>query len=116
MSDLSEDPDLASVEQEALELSWAAIRLDRARMARGSDPVGLVTALEENLQLWMAIKAAVNAAGDRLPEALAANLVRLADFVAATILNGGVSIAESAVDTIVNVNLQVSEGLLESRR
>lgn len=107
--------DVTALERDATQLAWAAIRLDQARITREAQPVTLVEALEMNLQLWIAIKTRVQLA-DTMPAALTSNLVRLADFVAGSILNGGINIENSAIDAIINVNLQVSEGLLETQR
>lgn len=117
MSSLSEgDLELSSIEHDALRLSGAAVMLDQARLRRRDDPQRLAEALEGNLTLWVEIKTAMLRQDNPLPAALKENLVRLANFVCGSILDGGIDIPETAVDTIVNINLQVSEGLIESRQ
>lgn len=112
---MSGEEHVTALERDATQLTWAAIRLDQARMTREVQPVALVEAMEMNLQLWIAIKTRVQSA-DTMPAALRSNLVRLADFVAGSILKGGIAIENSAIDAIINVNLQVSEGLLDTQR
>jgi flagellar biosynthesis regulator FlaF len=97
-------------EEDAFGLVEAAITLDQSR----GDKVRLAAALEQNLQLWVAIRTLVSDAGSALPDAVKANLKRLSDFVAETTLKKGVEISDNTITTLVNVNLQISEGLLES--
>lgn len=97
-------------EQDAFGLVEAAITLDQSR----GDKARLAAALEQNLQLWVAIRTLVSDAGSALPDAVKANLQRLSDFVADTTLKKGVEISDNTITTLVNVNLQISEGLLES--
>ncbi len=97
-------------EQDAFGLVEAAITLDQSR----GDKARLAAALEQNLQLWVAIRTLVSDASSALPDAVKANLQRLSDFVADTTLKKGVEISDNTITTLVNVNLQISEGLLES--
>ncbi len=97
-------------EQDAFGLVEAAITLDQSR----GDKARLAAALDHNLQLWVAIRTLVSDAGSTLPDAIKANLKRLSDFVADTTLKKGVDISDNTITTLVNVNLQISEGLLES--
>ena len=97
-------------EQDAFGLVEAAITLDQSR----GDKARLAAALEQNLQLWVAIRTLVSDSASNLPEAVKANLKRLSDFVADTTLKKGVDISDNTITTLVNVNLQISEGLLES--
>lgn len=97
-------------EEDAFGLVEVAITLDQSR----GDKARLAAALEQNLQLWIAIRTLVSDAASTLPEAVKTNLTRLSDFVADTTLKKGVEISDSTITTLINVNLQISEGLLES--
>ncbi|MBI3444908.1 MAG: hypothetical protein HY055_06020 [Magnetospirillum sp.] len=97
-------------EQDAFGLVEAAITLDQSR----GDRARLAAALEQNLQLWVAIRTLVSETTSALPDAVKTNLKRLSDFVAETTLKKGVEISDNTITTLVNVNLQISEGLLES--
>jgi hypothetical protein len=110
MSQTLQIESLNAGEQDAFGLVEAAITLDQSR----GDKARLAAALEQNLQLWVAIRTLVSDAESRLPDAVKANLCRLSDFVADTTLKKGVDISDNTITTLVNVNLQISEGLLES--
>ena len=96
-------------EQDAFGLVEAAITLDQSR----GDKARLAAALDHNLQLWVAIRTLVSEATSALPDTVKTNLTRLSEFVADTTLKKGVEISDNTVTTLVNVNLQISEGLLE---
>jgi flagellar protein FlaF len=101
-------------EGEALQLTQAGIELDQARAS--GDKAKLAAALDHNLQLWVAIRTMVTAQGTKVPENLQGNLTRLANFVAQTTMKHGVAIPDNVIDTLVNINLQISEGLLEGQK
>ena len=107
------DPRSMSVrEQDAYALTEAAVRLDNARGAAGD----LAAALEHNLELWVAIRTLVTKPGNALPASIRHNLVQLSGFVAGTTLDDGVAMTESRLNTLININLQIAEGLLEQQR
>lgn len=97
-------------EEDAFGLVEAAITLDQSR----GDKARLAAALDQNLQLWVAIRTLVSETGNTLPDAVKSNLKRLSDFVAETTLKKGVEVSDTTITTLINVNLQISEGLLES--
>ena len=99
-------------EKDAYALTEAAVSLDRAR-GKAAD---LAAALEHNLELWVAIRTLVTTPGNALPAAIRNNLVQLSGFVAGTTLDDGVSIPESRLNTLININLQIAEGLLQRVR
>ncbi|MCP5372625.1 MAG: hypothetical protein H6907_12915 [Hyphomicrobiales bacterium] len=103
--------DLTAREQEAFELSRAAMVLDVAR--NEGDAAALAAALEANMEIWIAIRTLVRRADMGLPPDTAANLERLGRYVAETTLNHGVDMPPHVLDTLININLQISEGLLE---
>ncbi len=104
-------------EQKAYALSRAALALDQARQTRQSDqdPATIVEALNHNLELWVAIQSMVKTANGSLPEEVKSNLWKLGDFVIGTTFRQGHGIADQALDTLININLQISEGLLEGQ-
>lgn len=115
---MNEDVDLSMLtlpEIEAFGLARAAVMLDQARAAR-EDKGGLAHALEQNLQLWVAIKTLVNKGDCTLPQNVKDNLTRLSNFVADTTFKYGVEITDEGINTLTNINLQISEGLLEGNR
>jgi len=109
---MSNDTNLSLAEEQAFQLSQAAIALDQARSDRG-DLSKLAMALERNLEAWVALKTIVAAEGCLLPDAVKDNLRRLASFVADRTLQGGENMADATIDALININLQISEGLLE---
>lgn len=111
---MSENHNLSLSETEAMSLTEAAVALDHARQEK--DPKQMAAALENNIQVWMAIKTVAERPEVHLPETVRINLGRLAEFVAATTLSAGAQISEEAINTLINVNLQISEGLLEGHR
>lgn len=94
-------------EMDALALAQAAVGLDRAR----GKSAELAAALEANLELWVAIRTLVSAPGNLLPAGIRDNLIRLSRFVAGTTCNDGVAISEHRLNTLININLQIAEGL-----
>ena len=103
---------LSAAEQEAMSLTRAAVFLDQAR-ANGRDKVRLVEALNNNLEIWVMIRTLAESANSPLPEQLRGNLMQLSNFVAQTTFSQGAAISDSSLDCLININLQLSEGLLE---
>jgi len=103
--------ELSAREQEAFELSRVAMMLDVAR--NESDQPALAAALEANMEIWIGIRALILRAKIDLPKDTGENLVRLSGYVAETTLNHGVEMPPHVLDTLININLQISEGLLE---
>lgn len=106
---------MAPAQQEAFVLSEAAISLDRARQSP-DDRLGLAEALEKNLEVWTAVRAMVSHWSDHGQEQVKANILRLSDYITGSILKAGTDISEATLDTLINVNLQIAEGLLEGYR
>jgi hypothetical protein len=99
-------------EEQAFALSRAAILLDQARQ-NFSDRNALGAALNENLETWVVIKTIAEGPGSGFSETVKQNLVRLSNFVADITFKSADDISEQTIDTLINVNLQISEGLLE---
>ena len=106
---------LSAAEQEAMSLTRAAVFLDQAR-SNGRDNVRLVEALNHNLELWVFIRAQAESKHSILPEPLRGNLLQLSSFVAQTTFSQGAAISDSSIDCLININLQLSEGLLEGQK
>lgn len=110
---------LSPAEQDALSLTQAALFLEQAKSGGDGAPrdgVKLVQALNHNLEIWVAIRTLAQEADSRLPVALRSNLMQLSDFVAQATFTHGVAISDGAIDTLININIQLSEGLLEGRQ
>ncbi len=112
---------LTATEENALALSQAALLLDNARSERtpnvgadGSEPTRLTAALRHNAELWIGIQTLVKRANGALAPEVKANLQRLGDFVIGITLRDGESMPDETVDTLININLQISEGLLQA--
>jgi len=100
---------MSTREKDAYALTEAAVSLDRAR-GKAAD---LAAALEHNLELWVAIRTLVSRPGNALPATIRHNLVQLSGFVAGTTWRDGVTISDNRLDTLININLQIAEGLLQ---
>ena len=114
MNDTVDFSTLTLPEIEAYGLTQAALLLDSARQNRG-DKAPMAQALDQNLQVWVAIKTLVGDGTCPLPEGLKDNLSRLTGFVADTTFRHGVEITDDVVDTLININLHISEGLLSGQ-
>lgn len=113
MVDEDSQQELSFAEEQAFQLSQAAIRLDLARSNRDNEPAHLLEALSSNLDVWMMLRYIVSRDDCALPGDTKSNLVRLSRFIAErTFVNDG-DVAETTLDAFININLQISEGLLE---
>lgn len=103
--------DLSAVEKDAAALSDAAIRLDQAR----GDEKMLVAALDHNLELWVGIRTIVSqwSKHNPLPMEARENLVKLSQYVADTTFAHGKDMSDKTLDSLININLQIAQGLLE---
>ena len=114
MADLLEE-DLSIVERHAFNLAQAGIHLDQARLG-GNDYGVLAQALEHNLQVWMEIGILIKSPESQLEENVRDNILKLRDFISDMTMKHGVDIREKTLNTLININLQISEGLLEGAR
>jgi hypothetical protein len=104
---------LSLTEQDAFSMSQAAVLLDQAR-AKG-DLKALAAALDHNLELWVGIRTLVSRPEVRASQNVQENLTKLANYVADATMSHGIEIPEKTLDTLINIDLQVSEGLLEGK-
>jgi flagellar biosynthesis regulator FlaF len=103
---------LSLTEEQAFQLSRAAIMLDKAKSERSL----LAEALEVNLTVWVALRSIITREDCNLSGPVKENLVRLANFSAEKALGGLEKVTDSTIDALINVNLQISEGLLEGAK
>ena len=99
--------------EEAFSLLKCALDLSNARENNNSHE--LVSALDNNLQLWVYIKTLAKDKNTELPEETKSNLIKLADYVSSKTLEVGKNIDnvnDGLIDSIINTNLQISEGLI----
>jgi len=111
---MSDESTVSLPELEAENLAEAALLLDHARENR--DAGKLASALDNNLQVWTAIRTIAVRPDATLTDTARSNLIRLSDFVATSTLSSGVTIPNETLSTLINVNLQISEGLLEGAK
>ena len=107
--------DLSIAEQDAFGLSEAAVLLDLARQKRASDPSALVGALNNNLELWVAVRSLIMRDDNHLDQDLKDKLMRLSQYVAQKTFEAPESPSEEVIDSFININLQIAEGLLEGQ-
>lgn len=102
--------------EEAFSLLKCAIDISTARE---NNNVGeLVSALDNNLKLWVYIKTLAGSTGTKLPEETKSNLIKLADYVSAKTIEVGQNIENAnpkTIDSMIMTNLQISEGLMSRR-
>ena len=73
-----------------------------------------VIALDANLKLWVEIETNLKSSTNLLPKEVKANLLNLSKFVERLTLSKGLKMTKKDYDCLVNINMQISEGLLES--
>lgn len=102
--------------EEAFSLLKCAIDISTAR--ENNNAGELVSALDNNLKLWVYIKTLAGSTGTKLPEETKSNLIKLADYVSAKTIEVGQNIENAnpkTIDSMIMTNLQISEGLLSRR-
>jgi len=106
---------LSLPERDAFDLVQAAVSLDRARLAENRSQE-LVSALNGNLEMWVMIRTLVQQPESPMPPGLRSNLLRLSDYVAQTTFSNGAGISDDNLNSLININLQLAEGLLEGTK
>ena len=112
---------LSISEEEAFDLSRAAVMLDQANgmldqaKQNRADKAALAAALNHNLALWVAIQGIVARRDNGLHEKVKDNLISLGNYVADTTFKSAEGLRDETIDTLININLQISEGLLEGQ-
>lgn len=110
---MTDDAAFTAIEEDAAALTRVALAMSSARET--NDREALSAALDTNLELWIGIRTLAERADSPLPQEVRDNLIRLAGFVSRTCLGTRESIADEDLDAMINANLQISEGLLESQ-
>jgi flagellar biosynthesis regulator FlaF len=113
---MSQQPSLSLAEEQAFQLSQAAILLDQTRSDRETNIGPFAAALKGNLDTWVALCTVISHEDCMLTEDVKRNLRRLAQFVADKTLAGLESVTNETIDSFININLQISEGLLEGAK
>ena len=112
-------------EEMAFQLVQAAVLLDGARGEGSFAPEALVAATNRNLETWVAMRSIIKRDDCGLNDLVKDNLERLARFVAERTFaigengengRGADLIENGAIDTLININLQISEVLLEGEQ
>jgi len=102
-------------EMDAAALSQAAYVLDQARQ-NIEDGEACEKALTYNQLLWSIIQADVSEETNKLPDELKANLMSLSIFVDKQTTKGLSEPTEDIFDSLININIQIAEGLLEGEK
>lgn len=103
-------------QQEAYYLAKCGLDLSEAYKAK--DDALMVEALDNNQRLWVLIKTLMASNKTKLPQETKNNLIKLADYVAKNTIKVGQnlkSIDQKMLDSFININRQISEGLLGHR-
>jgi len=107
----TEKAPMSTFEEDAFALTQAAVALSQA--LEKNDQAALAAALDENLSLWTAIKTLVTRDDCKLPQDIRTNLTRLSDYTAKVTFDLSKERLSEKVETMINTNLQIAEGLLE---
>ena len=92
--------------------------LDLSQAAKSNDKASLVEALDNNQKLWIMIKTLMVKGKSKLAGSTKDNLIKLADYVAKNTIKIGQDLDNldmKMLDSFVNINRHISEGLLGHR-
>lgn len=103
---------MKQAEEEATTLLEKGLALSQAKN-NGTDN-DLIIALDENLKLWVEIETSLKNAKNYLPNDIKDNLLKLSKFVERLTISKGLNLTASDVACLVNINMQICKGLLES--
>lgn len=101
-----------NAENEAVVLLNHAMLLAKASTSNNQHEI--IQALDSNLKLWVEIETSLKNAKNLLPEDIKSNLMKLSKFVERMILSKGLKMTKTDFDCLVNINMQISEGLVEA--
>ena len=102
--------ELRNGEEDAFALAQSAVLLADARSIGGAE---LTAALDHNLQVWVAIRTLMQRQDCPLPTDIRDNLIKLSHYAAQRTFEVANGVTDDIIDSLINVNLQISEGLLE---
>ena len=103
---------VTNAEEEASIMLNHAVSLSRA--ASSVTDREKIQALDSNLKLWVEIETTLKNAKNLLPQEIKDNLMKLSKFVERLTLSKGIHMSKSDYDTLVNINMQISEGLVQA--
>lgn len=103
---------LSAIEEDAFALVQRANAISEARSK--SDNATLVQALDDNMQLWVEIMTAMARPNNPLPKEIRENLIKLAQFTAQQTMTFNEDTDDKVLQTLIDTNLNISEGLLEA--
>lgn len=103
---------IRDAETEATILMNYAMALSNASLSE-NESVKLA-ALDNNLRLWVEIETSLKSAKNLLPQDIKTSLMKLSKYVERLTLSKGVKMTKTDFDSLVNINMQISEGLLEA--
>lgn len=103
---------IKDAEEEAKILLGFATSISKA--ATSGNEYKILTALDANLKLWVEIETSLKSAKNLLPADIKGNLLKLSKYVERLTLSKGVKMSKSDFDSLININMQISQGLLES--
>lgn len=116
MTDAMELPlALSLVEEQAYQLSRVALALDNARALAGPAAPAIPALLQENLMVWTALRTVVSRPDCSLTPETKKNLADLGNFMADKAFSPD-SLQDKTLDMIIQINLQICEGLLEGEK
>lgn len=102
------------VEEDAYALIQAGLALSRA--LGGGDKDAIQAALDTNLKLWVGIRTMVSRPDHPLPAEVRENLIRLSQYTVQKTFELAQTHSAETVNSLINTNLQIAEGLLEGTR
>lgn len=110
MVDVSEELTNAR-EKDAFALTKAAVFLDKAKQDLDNEDL-MAEALNNNFTIWATIRETVKSNDGSMPSEISENLMKISDFVIKTCIVLRDTMNESTIDTLINVNFNIAEGLL----
>lgn len=109
---MNNNDQVRNAEKEAVVLLNQAMALAKASTSNNEHEI--IQALDSNLKLWVEIETSLKSAKNLLPEDIKANLMKLSKFVERMTLSKGMKMSKTDFDCLVNINMQISEGLVEA--
>ncbi len=101
-------------EMDAAAFSQAAYVLDQAKQNMKDKALG-ERALKYNQLLWSIVQDDVSTKDNKLPDEIKANLMSLSIFVDKQTTKGLASPTAEVFESLININLNISEGLMEGK-
>jgi len=113
---MAEPDGMSLAKAQAFRLTQCALALDRAN--DGGVPVSkaLTNALLDNLETWVAMKTFVDSESCAYDDMTKGNLARLCVYVFDKTLAFRDGVAPEVLNSLINLNFQIAEGLLEGER